>query len=358
MENPPANSLANQQGAKPNTSNQGIIENLQNIKPSSKAFTLKCNIRLKKGQVAIPNQADEEFTYSLDSILAQSGGPLKGVSGVLERTIMPSIIDVSVNDNTFNTHIKEYWANFSNPLPCDNPNKRDTEQGILMSINFSLLTTYAIEAYEKEDRIDGKFKVLHDLFEKQEREPSTTKTVVMDADSYPDFIKLAFALKHARIANRSEDKDKSPKIWGYIYEKAIAVKTEENEMAVFAKFSENLQSLTEEKRANAILLLLGEQPTDADKLVDKKIIIYSLAKNDHKARVKVNSVFVDDNWEYKYIVKMGLQFNILKQPVNSKLVQHGEVIIGNDIDSAANYLKTDATGQTILHIIKAKLTTN
>lgn len=338
--------------------NKDIIADIKDTRVQTKNITLTCNIRLKKGLVAIPNQADDEFTWSLDSILAPSGGPLKGVTGVLERSIMPSIIDVSVNDNTFNSHIKEYWANFSNPLPSDNTNKRDTEQGIRMSISFTLYTNYAIEAYQKANRIDEKFKVLHDLMEKQEQDPSATKTVSMDADSYPDFVKLAFTLKHSRIANRIEDKDKSPKIFGYIYEKAIAVQADENEMAVFAKFSENLQSLEDDKRANAILLLLGEQPNDSDKLVDKKIIIYSLAKGDHKARVKVNSVFLDDNWEYKYIIKMGIHFGILKQPANSKLVQHSDIIIGNDIDSAANYLRTDPTGETILHIIKSKLTTN
>ena len=55
---------------------------------------------------------------------------------------------------------------------------------------------------------------------------------------------------------------------------------------------------------------------------------------------------------------MGIHFGILKQPANSKLVQHSDIIIGNDIDSAANYLRTDPTGETILHIIKSKLTTN
>lgn len=343
----------------PNPNLSSIREKIESTAPASKTITLRCNVRLKKGLVSIPNQAEEEFSYSIDSILAQSGGPLKGVTGVLERTIMPSIIDVSVNDNTFNTHIKEYWANFSNHLPADSVNKRDTEQGIPMSIKFTLYGSYNIEAYEKTDRVDAKFKFIHDLFERQETENRTgnSKLIYVDTDSYPDFVKLAFILKHSRIANRVEDKDKSPKLYGYIYEKEIAVKAELSEMDVFSLFSENLNKITDEKRANAILLALKENVSDADSLTDKKIIIYNLGKKDHATRVLVNRVLADEEWEYKYYVQMGLHFQILKQPVNSKMVQYQDSIIGNDIESAANYLKNDATGASLLHLIKSKLTT-
>ena len=335
--------------------NASILETIKETKPTSKVFTLKCNIRLKTGMVAIPNQSDEEFTWELASVLAPSGGPLKGVSGVLERLIMPSIIDVSTNDNSFNNHIKEYWANFAAMLPCDSINKRDTTQGILIEFKFTLLGSYNIEKYEAIERIDDKYTFIHNLLEQQERDPLTNKTIYLDAEYYPDFIKLGFTLKHPRIANRVEDREKSPKIFGYIYEKAVSVKNDEDEMSVFATFSDNLKEIKDIKQANALLLLLGEHPSDADSLVDKRIIIYSLAKDSHKARVKVNSLFKDDNWEYKYLVKMGIQFGILKQPANSKLVQHADIIIGNDIDSAAMFLKTDPTGDTLLHIIRAKL---
>jgi hypothetical protein len=38
--------------------------------------SLGCNIRLRAGLVAIPNQV-EEFNYYVESVLAPSGGPLK-----------------------------------------------------------------------------------------------------------------------------------------------------------------------------------------------------------------------------------------------------------------------------------------
>jgi hypothetical protein len=71
-----------------------------------KKVSLGCNIRLRAGLVAIPNQVEEESNYYVESVLAPSGGPLKGVTGTLEKST-PSIVDVSTSDN-LNTHIKEY----------------------------------------------------------------------------------------------------------------------------------------------------------------------------------------------------------------------------------------------------------
>jgi len=327
-------------------------------KQVTKKLTLACNIRLKKGLVALPNQSSEEFNYYVESILAPSGGPLKGVTGTLERLIMPSIIDVSTNDNTFNSHIKEYWANFSNILDPDSENKRDTEQGIKMEIKFTLHTASHIAKYEKLTRVDEQFRFIHDLLEEQEAGNNTNRFITLNSEYYSDFVKLAFILKHSRIANRAEDKDKSPKIFGYIYEKAIDFKAQESEMDVFNKFSDNLRGLDDEKKANAILLAIGEQVVDVDSLSDKKILIYNLGKNSNPVRVKVNALFADENWVEKYYIQQGIFLQILKQPVNSKLVQYGDSIIGNDIESAASYLKTNSDGATLLHIIKSKLDIN
>jgi len=335
-----------------------IQQGLSTDKNVTKKLTLACNIRLKKGLVAIPNQSPEEFNYYFESILAPSGGPLKGVTGTLERLIMPSIIDVSTNDNTFNSHIKDYWANFSNVLPPDSDNKRDIEQGIKMEIKFMLHTNAHIARYEKLTRIDDQFRFIHDLLEEQELGDKNTRYITLNSEYYSDFVKLAFALKHSRVANRAEDKDKSPKIMGYIYEKAIDFKAQENEMDIFTKFSDNLRELDDEKKANAILLAIGESVVDVDSLSDKKIIIYNLGKVSHPVRVKVNKLFSDENWMYKYYVQQGLFLQILKQPVNSKLIQYGDAIIGNDLESAATHLKTTAEGGTLLHIIKSKLEIN
>lgn len=323
-----------------------------------KKVALTCNVRLKKGLVAIPNQSAEEFNYALESVLAPSGGPLKGVTGTLERLMMPSIIDVSTNDNTFNSHVKDYWANFSNTIPPDSENKRDTDQGIKINIQFILHSNAHIIKYEKLNRIDDQFKFLHDLLEEQELNNTATRYITLNSEYYSDFIKLAFILKHSRTANRAEDRDKSPKIWFYIYEKAVDFKAQESEMDVFNTFSDNLRGLEDEKKANAILIAIGEQVSDADSLSDKKIIIYNSGKTSHAVRVKVNAIFSDENWMYKYYIQQGLFLQILKQPVNSKLVQYGDAIIGNDIESAALYLKTNAEGATLLHIIKSKLNIN
>lgn len=323
-----------------------------------KKVSLTCNIRLKKGLVAIPNQSAEEFNYSLESVLAPSGGPLKGITGTLERLIMPSIIDVSTNDNTFNSHVKDYWANFSNTIPPDSENKRDTDQGVKINIQFILHSNAHIIRYEKLNRIDEQFKFLHDLLEEQELNNNATRYITLNSEYYSDFIKLAFILKHSRTANRAEDKDKSPKIWFYIYEKAVDFKAQESEMDVFNKFSDNLRGLDDEKKANAILIAINEQVSDADSLSDKKIIIYNSGKVSHAVRLKVNALFADENWMYKYYIQQGIFLHILKQPVNSKLVQYGDAIIGNDLESAAMYLKTNAEGATLLHIIKSKLNIN
>lgn len=339
-------------------SGKSITELVNNTSVTKKTVSLDCNIRLRAGLVAIPNQSAEEFTYYLESTLAPSGGPLKGVTGVLERLIMPSIIDVSINDNTFNSHIKEYWANFSNILPPDSENKKDTAQGIIIKIKVVLLTKKAIDAFTAVERIEDRFNVVHTLLEEQERVATNTKHIVLDSEYFPDFLKLAFVIKHSKIANKVEDREKSPKIFGYIYEKAIAVKAQESEMEVFNTFSDNLRVLDDEKKANAILLALNEIVSDSDTIADKKIIIYNLGKTSHSVRVKVNKLIGDTNWMYKYYVQEGLQLQILKRPTNSKLIQYGDTIIGNDLETAAIHLKTEGEGNTLLHIIKSKLNIN
>lgn len=324
---------------------------------STKKVNLNCNIRLRPGLVSIPNQSEDEFNYAVESILAPSGGPLKGVTGTLERILMPSIIDVSTNDNTFNTHIKEYWANFSNALPPDNPNKRDIAQGIEIKIKLTLLTTSAIAKFEKAERIDDKFKVIHDLLEQQE-ELNATKSVILQAEYYADFVKLAFIIKHSKIANRVEDREKSPKIIGYIYEKVVATAAQESEMDVFTTFGDNLKEITDEQKVNAILVAIGETVIETDDIKDKKIIIYNLCKNSHPLRVKVNTLINDTNWAYKYYIQQGLNLNILKQPANSKLIQYSDEIVGNDLETAAKYLRDDVRGQVVCKIIQDKLKIN
>jgi hypothetical protein len=117
-----------------------------------KKVSLGCNIRLRAGLVAIPNQVEEESNYYVESVLAPSGGPLKGVTGTLERVLMPSIVDVSTSDN-LNTHIKEYWANFSSLSPTDSTNKRDTAQGIEIKIIVTLHGASAISKFEAAERL-------------------------------------------------------------------------------------------------------------------------------------------------------------------------------------------------------------
>jgi hypothetical protein len=331
-----------------------IKQEIVKVKSTTKKVTLNCNVRLRPGLVAIPNQSEEEFNFAVESVLAPSGGPLKGVTGTLERILMPSIVDVSTNDNTFNTHIKEYWANFSNLLPPDNSNKRDTTQGIEIKIALTLLTANAIEKFEKAERIENKFKVIHDLLEYQE-EDGATKSVILQAEYYADFVKLAFIIKHPRVANKVEDRDKSPKIIGYIYEKVVAMAAQESEMDVFTTFANNMKDITEEKKVNAILLSIGEQVLDTDNLTDKKIIIYNMCKVSHNLRVKVNTLIGDEDWAFKYYVQQGLALHILKQPTNSKLIQYGDGIIGNDLETAAKYLRSDVQGQLVLKIIQDKL---
>jgi len=337
---------------------ENIQQSIANTTIEAKKVSLNCNIRLRKGLVSVPNQSPEEFVHYLESIMAPSGGPLKGVTGTLERVLMPSIIDVSTNDNSFQSHIKDYWANFSNILPCDSENKRDTEQGIIIKIAVTLLSNKAQKDFEKVNRIDEKFEVVHKLLEEQEEKVNSIKHISLNPEYYADFLKLAFALKHSRIANRVEDKEKSPKIFGYIYEKAVDVKEQESEMEVFNSFSTNLTELKDEQQINAILLAIDETVSDFDTITDKKIIIYNTAKTSHAVRLKVNKLISDKNWMHKYYVQQGINLHILKQPVNSKLVQYGDSIIGNDIESAAFHLKSTPEGEALLAVIKNKLNIN
>lgn len=334
-----------------------VQEAVNKAQATNKKVNLNCNIRLRPGLVSIPNQSEEEFNYAIESILATSGGPLKGVTGTLERVLMPSIVDVSTNDNTFNTHIKEYWANFSNVLPPDSPNKRDIAQGIEIKINLTLLTISAINKFEKAERIEDKFKVVHDLLEQQE-EKDAPKSVILQAEYYADFVKLAFLIKHSKIANRVEDREKSPKIIGYIYEKVIATAAQESEMDVFTTFANHMKTIDDEQKVNAILVAIGETVIETDNITDKKILIYNLCKNSHPLRVQVNTLIEDVNWAFKYYVQQGLNLHILKQPANSKLIQYGDGIVGNDLATAATYLRDDVQGQVILKIIQEKLNIN
>jgi hypothetical protein len=55
-------------------------------------------------------------------------------------------------------------------------------------------------------------------------------------------------MKHPRVANRVEDKDKSPKNWIHLLRKIVAMAAQESEMDVFTTFANNMKDITDEKK--------------------------------------------------------------------------------------------------------------
>jgi phosphate uptake regulator len=107
--------------------------------------------------------------------------------------------------------------NFSSLLPTDSTNKRDTAQGIEIKIIVTLHGASAISKFEAAERLKN-LKLFIQSIEYQADNEGTKTVTLHKPDYYADFVKLAFIMKHPRVANRVEDKDKFPKIVDKIYE--------------------------------------------------------------------------------------------------------------------------------------------
>lgn len=311
-----------------------------------KKIVIAGSIRRKKGMTGLPGLSEAERVYKLGAALnSRTGKPLKGVVGEVEDKIMPSVISVSRNDNTFSKQVLEYWASFSVTIPPDEEYKKEQEQGKVFRIE---ATTTKKAIYEKINKADleDKLKLIGEYYVKG--------TLNLEEEYHSDYLLVSFATKHSRVSNKVEDVDKSPKIHFYIYNKERAISQNLTIIELRQKAIESFASIQEdEPKLDAVLLMFKDDPTKYDSVAEK-VIMVDKYYNENTSQMRKFVTYVDDkNLQVKALIKKAVNKGKLKNPTNSDAYYYNEILLGSTLEEAVAFLNKDTSeSRNIRNILK------
>lgn len=345
-----------------------VAEPSKTIDNTSYLCKIECSIRRKPSTVGLPGQDPAERVYKIGASLdSRTRGNLKGISGDLENMFMPEIIGLGVNDPLFRKGIEEYWSSISRVVPHDEKTQKEHEMGLIITINFHLLTKARKERFDALVTVQEKMELLNKLlvtYRKDANGNETTQPVAsLQSEFVANFLLLNYCLKYSKVANNITQVDASPKIDFYIFEKAVSVKNQLNLIELRKEAMIIYQSLEEEpKKIDAVLLHFNEKPSDYDNSIDKLLRIdelYNLRSEDKSNPASNMKKFVDfasdKRWETKYIISSALLNNKLRSPVNTSAVYYGDIYLGSNLEESAMYLDSEDKGKEIKQILLREL---
>lgn len=309
--------------------------------------SIECSIRLKPNLVGVPGQDPAERSYKIGASLdRRSQGNLKGITGELEALFMPEIVAYGANAPEFRRAVDEYWSNISKVIPPDEPFLKDHKKGVPLTIRFTLSGDARKERFDKTIRAEDKVNLLNAwLVEKTE---SGKAVATLEVESTADYLLLNYCLKYPAVANNFADVDKSPRIYFYIYEKAVAVVSQQSDIELRRKAMTAYTALEDnENKINAVLLHFGENLSEFDTVTDKLLRIDEIYNSSKSKLAEFVKVAEDKNWEVKSLIRAAINKNKLKQPANSTLIYYNDTLLGTDMDEAVLFLNTSEKGKEI-----------
>lgn len=344
------------QGTSNGTSQQAAPAATMVADNKSYLCTVQCAIRRKPNLIGLPGQDPAERIYRIGASLdGRTKGNLKGISGELEIKFMPEVVGISANDPGFRRAIEEYWSSIGKAVPADEPFLRDHEKGIKLSLEFRVIGKAKKEQFDAILKVEEKMETLNKwLVTTVGKETNNPLPVaVLDHDSISDYLLLNYCLKYSKVANSFEDIDKSPKIDFYIFEKAVSVKNQLSVIDLRQKAMSLYQDLDgNDRKIDAILLMFEEDLSNFDNQVDKLLRIdelYNAAPLDNMK--KFVAYAQDEAWETKYLVKLAIKLNKLRNPVNTNAIYYGDVLIGTSLEDSVLFLNNDVKGKEIKTVL-------
>jgi len=328
--------------------NQTTTQNQSKPVAIDREFVIKCSIRrrpnLPKG---IPGESPLSRTYKLSASLAKGGrGPLKGITGVLERIIMPSIVNVNPNEPDFYNKVNHYWNEIGVLIPADEE-AIGKDKGKVVEIR-GVLSAGAKKQLEAKETIEARIEFLKEAIVKEH--------AIIFEEHIPDFLLLSFALLRSSVANRFEDVYKSTSILFYISDSDSTIKQKLSFIEKVGKASKVFNTVAEDDiKVKSLLTLLKVDMVDLDTPEERIIALhqhYSTPANVDKFLAYVE----DRDLTLKYLVSTAIMYQNLREQPNTGNIYYNDILIGKGLDQAVSYLKSpEKEAREILRTLEGEL---
>lgn len=266
--------------------------------------------------------------------------PLKGLTYEEESQYLPQIIGASPQDSNFRMLANDYWNNISVPIPPDGMTE-NTLQGKVVTFSIGFTSDKDKKAFDA-----ANFTTMGELSKKG-------KVI----DGVADFILFRHCLVYSKVANSVEDANKSAKILFYLYSAQSKRKTEIADFQARTKANTLfITALQDDATVTSLLSMFGANVKDFETLEDKHLALEALVKQSPKQFL----LFMNDSQlKIKGFIKNAVERNIIYNPTNTDSYYYGEnndVLLGNTIDDAVLYLKSDQeTNKEVFIAIKARM---
>lgn len=315
----------------------------------NREITIKCAIRRKPNlPKGIPGESPLHRTYKLAAGLAKGGrGPVKGITGDVERIIMPQVVNVAPNEPEFYNKVNSYWNEIGVAIPSDEEATTSKEKGKQIEIK-ALLSDKAKIQFEKASTVEEQFKVLEKAIE--------NKHGFIIPDYIPDFLLLSFAIVRSTVANRFEDISKSARILFYISDTNTSIKQQMSLIELITEANKLFNLVTEDDiKVKSLLTLLKVDLGDLDTKEERIITLHGEYTKPHNV-AKFLEYVKDRDILYKYLVTSAINEQKLREQPNTGNIYYNDILIGRSLEEAVLYLKSEEKeSREILRTLEGEL---
>lgn len=243
----------------------------------------------KNDKTRLPKDLLNEAKFNIGPSYDKFGQILKGINGEEERKIMPHVIGIDTNDNTFQKKVEQFWCNIT----------------IMVK-------------------------------------PTGTKlNITLDKSGMPvapfDYVKYKFAIKHKHVVASEDELENNPYALYYIYDPVTASRKKANELGIRNEAKlKYLEIIQDTEKMDAIIAVITNYKnpsilTDDD----KKLILEDEASKRPKQLVAAAN---DEKIFIKAFIYKCINAGVFIQSGNR--IMYDDSILGEDIDSATAFLKS------------------
>lgn len=277
---------------------QKEVQTETGIKPVSNK---QVQIIRKEGSSHVPVEVRQESDHRLSSIY-KDGVPHKGIDSSLEKKLLPLIIDIPADADTFRKEAKDFWYALSLKVPSE---------GAVLNVS-------------------------------------------VDEDGYPvepkQYIIYKWAQTHPFVAKSKSEMLESGKKKFYIHDPERETLSKNKEVQAEAKaMKEFVKVIDNEETMDRVIRVLGNTNPSKMSKENKENTLSTLMKNDPK---RFYEVATDDSLKVKDFIAECISHEVLRKSGNSYFYMEDR--IGESLEETVAYFK-DKKNSSTLNDVKAKL---
>ena len=300
-------------------------------------LNIRCSIRRKPTTGGLPgyDSADRIFKIGA-SINPLSKKALKGVDGMLEKVLMPSILGIAPTEASFQKEIDEYWNNIGVIIPPDEEAGKEEDKGKVIALTFYVQGTTLKESIERATSIEEKFNIMGDAIIKGYLEFERDEMVF-------EYILLGYCLKNKEVANEASQMWYSPKIKYYIFDKQL-VSTKKFNLIQLKDVARPLFSelINDDNKLNAMLMMFNMLPDAYNSSMDKVVALDEVYDKTESSLNQFISFAKDNDLNLKYLIKLAVKKNKLTNTPGTESYYYNSILLGRSIAEVVLFLKDDA----------------